>query len=42
MERLMEMAGAKVVKTGAVFTEGDPNAWDGILTLGHLPLFKDG
>jgi adenine phosphoribosyltransferase len=42
MQKLMEMAGAEVVKTGAVFTEGDPDAWQGILALGHLPLFKDG
>jgi adenine phosphoribosyltransferase len=42
MHKLMELAGAEVVKSGAVFTEGDPDAWQDILALGHLPLFKDG
>ncbi len=41
MQKLMQMAGAEVVKSGAVFTEGDPDAWRDILALGHLPLFKD-
>jgi adenine phosphoribosyltransferase len=42
MQKLMGMAGAEVVKSGAVFTEGDPHAWQDVLALGHLPLFKDG
>lgn len=42
MQKLMDAAGADVVKTGAIFTEGDPGAWPDILALGHLPLFKDG
>lgn len=42
MQKLMKAAGAEVVKTGAVFTEGDPDAWRDIVSLGHLPLFKDG
>ena len=42
MQKLMETAGAEVVRTGAVFTEGDPDAWRDVLSLGHLPLFKDG
>lgn len=40
MHRLMEKAGASVVKVAAIFTEGDEQQWDGILSLGHLPLFK--
>jgi len=38
----MELAGADVVGEAAVFTEGDPEQWKGILSLGHLPLFRDG
>jgi hypothetical protein len=34
------LAGAQVVMA-AVFTEGDPEQWKGILALGHLPLFPD-
>jgi hypothetical protein len=29
-----------VVAEAAVFTEGDPKQWKGIIALGHLPLFK--
>ena len=39
MRKLMELAGAQVVAEAAVFTEGDPEQWKGILALGHLPLF---
>ncbi|MBW6473553.1 MAG: adenine phosphoribosyltransferase [Anaerolineaceae bacterium] len=39
MRKLMEMAGAKIVEEVAIFTEGDPNEWGGIISLGHLPLF---
>jgi adenine phosphoribosyltransferase len=42
MRKLMELAGATVVGEAAVFTEGDPDQWQGILALGHLPLFRDG
>ncbi|HLC06084.1 MAG TPA: phosphoribosyltransferase family protein [Anaerolineales bacterium] len=41
MRKLMESAEAEVVQTGAVFTEGDPDAWSDILSLGHLPLFRN-
>jgi adenine phosphoribosyltransferase len=41
MRKLMELAGAKVAAEAAVFTEGDPEQWKGILALGHLPLFPD-
>ncbi len=40
MQQLMEKAGAEIVATLAVFTEGD-NDWSGIIALGNLPLFKD-
>jgi adenine phosphoribosyltransferase len=42
MRKLMELAGARIVGEAAVFTEGDPDQWKGILALGHLPLFRDG
>jgi adenine/guanine phosphoribosyltransferase-like PRPP-binding protein len=40
MRRLTKGAGARIVAEAAVFTEGDPSAWRGIIALGHLPLFK--
>lgn len=39
MRKLMEMAGAEIVEEVAIFTEGDSNDWQGIISLGHLPLF---
>lgn len=41
MRRVMDLAGAQVAAVAAVFTEGDPGQWDGILALGHLPLFRE-
>lgn len=41
MRKLMDLAGAQVVAEAAVFTEGDPEQWKGIIALGHLPLFQD-
>lgn len=41
MERVANKAGAQVVAQAAIFTEGDPDDWEGIIALGHLPLFKD-
>ncbi len=40
LRQLMEQAGAEIVAEAAVFTEGDPNQWKHIISLGHLPLFK--
>ncbi len=40
LRQLMEQARAKVVAEAAVFTEGDPEQWKHIISLGHLPLFK--
>ena len=42
MRRLMEKASASVVRVAMIFTEGDAEQWDGIMSLGHLPLFKKG
>jgi adenine/guanine phosphoribosyltransferase-like PRPP-binding protein len=39
MRALMQAAGAEVVAEAAVFTEGDER--DGVIALGHLPLFRD-
>lgn len=39
LRRLMKKAGAKVVAESAVFTEGNPEKWKGIISLGNLPVF---
>jgi adenine phosphoribosyltransferase len=39
IEQLMEKAGAQVVATTAVFTEGEEKDWSNIIALGNLPLF---
>lgn len=39
LERLMEQAGAQVTAKVVVFTEGDPEEWREVISLGHLPLF---
>ena len=41
MRLVMEKASAQIVAEAAIFTEGDPEKWDHILSLGNLPLFKD-
>jgi adenine phosphoribosyltransferase len=41
MQRVVEKAGATTVGQAAIFTEGEPDDWGGIIALGHLPLFKD-
>jgi adenine phosphoribosyltransferase len=40
MQRLMARAGAEVVAEAAVFTEGGDGPPEGVVTLGHLPLFE--
>jgi adenine phosphoribosyltransferase len=42
MRRVVEKAGAQVIGQAAIFTEGEPDDWEHITSLGHLPLFKDG
>ncbi len=39
MELLINKAGGKVVARAAIFTEGDRATWQGIVALGHLPVF---
>lgn len=41
MRSLMNKAGAKVAAEAAIFTEGDLKKWNGIVSLGHLPVFVD-
>jgi len=41
MRRLIDAAGGQVIAEAAVFTEGDPAKWAGIIALGNLPVFTD-
>jgi len=41
MRTLVQQAQGEVVAEAAVFTEGEPDDWNDIVALGHLPLFKD-
>ena len=41
LRNLMKKAEAKVIAEAAVFTEGDPKKWKGIISLGNLPVFFD-
>ncbi len=41
MQKLMESAGATIQAVAAILTEGEQSDWNDILSLGHLPLFKD-
>jgi adenine phosphoribosyltransferase len=41
MQSLVQQAEGVVVAEAAVFTEGEQEDWEGIVALGHLPLFKE-
>lgn len=41
MKLLMDKAGASVVAEAAIFTEGDRDSWNHIVSLGHLPVFTN-
>ena len=41
MEKIISLAGAKVVGKAAILTEGECAQWSDIISLGHLPLFTD-
>ncbi|MCJ7513438.1 MAG: adenine phosphoribosyltransferase [Anaerolineales bacterium] len=41
MRKVLKLAGAGVAAEAAIFTEGDPQDWAHIVSLGHLPLFKE-
>lgn len=39
LEKLMEKIGATVAARASIFTEGDPEKWRNVISLGHLPVF---
>jgi adenine phosphoribosyltransferase len=41
MRAVIEKAGAQVTIEAAIFTEGDATQWAHIVSLGHLPVFKE-
>lgn len=41
MRSIIAQAGARVVGEAAICTEGDSDQWNSIISLAHLPLFKD-
>ena len=41
MRAVVEKAGAEVAAEAAIFTEGDVAKWEGIISLGHLPVWLD-
>lgn len=41
LRKLMSKAGAEVAAEVVVFTEGDKDQWQDVISLGHLPLFKE-
>ena len=41
MRNLVQQAAGTVVSEAVVFTEGDER-WDGVIALGHLPVFRSG
>jgi adenine/guanine phosphoribosyltransferase-like PRPP-binding protein len=41
MRSVVRSAGGEVAAAAAVFTEGDERATEGIVSLGHLPLFRE-
>lgn len=41
MQALMDKVNANVVAKAAIFTEGDPEQWQDIVALGHLPVFVE-
>ncbi|MEZ4619011.1 MAG: phosphoribosyltransferase family protein [Caldilineaceae bacterium] len=41
LKLLLEKADAKLAGEMAVFTEGDPDDWQQVIALGHLPIFTD-
>lgn len=41
MRTIIAKAGATIAGEAAICTEGDADQWSGIISLAHLPLFKD-
>ena len=41
MRLLMDQVDAEVAAEATILTEGDPNQWANVISLGHLPIFKE-
>ena len=41
MRNILEKVDAEITVEAAIFTEGDPEKWEHIIALGHLPIFTD-
>ena len=41
MRMIIRKAGGEVAAEAAILTEGDKAKWEGIISLGHIPLFSD-
>lgn len=41
METIITQANGKIMAQAGIFTEGDPDEWEDIVALGHLPVFTD-
>jgi adenine phosphoribosyltransferase len=41
MNKLMDLADAKVIAEMAIFTEGDEKKWKNVIALGNLPVFVE-
>lgn len=41
MRDMIVKAGGRVVGEAAIFTEGDPDDWQDVIALGHLPVWVD-
>jgi adenine phosphoribosyltransferase len=41
MRQVIGKAGGLVSLEAAIFTEGDSSGWEGVISLGHLPVFTD-
>lgn len=41
MRKLMGQAKAEIAADVAILTEGDPETWADVISLGHIPLFTD-
>lgn len=41
MRAVMDKAGAEIIAEAAILTEGEPEKWQGIISLGNLPVWVD-
>ncbi len=41
MRKILEKAGGEIAFEAAIFTEGDERQWEGVIALGHLPVFTN-